>query len=676
MEGKFRAEQQRNGVARNGDDWRLEDTNSRWEDEEVDPEDVEAADDRGPGANSSSSNSKDSSGNNKSNGSGGGQQSGGGSFEAAAAEDGGRVKEVSTPSSWDSPSSLSDKQDYTGDPGLEAAKDPLDNLVSSLVDEDDGPPPDSGKMEAAVTSAGGGQVPAAAALVPSPPPTAGPGHSWSYLDPQNQVQGPFQSDEMLEWYSAGYFPPDLMLRRSCDQRFVPLKDLVKLYSRIPFTPGPHPPPLLDTQEEERLKQQQLQQQLLHQQQMLMQQQLLAQQQQQEQQRQQQQQQQQQQHMLGGMPGGGGPDLSKLLQFGAQQQQPQHGLGSLGLGDMARHQGHYPDPRLNLLGNLGPGLGQPEPPAPAADPLKQLLARSQAGPAMPGLGRPFAATTPPQHPDPRTHPAPQPPQPDPFSAASLFGGMAPPPASVSGRSPVSEPPPLTLPYPSKPPGPQQQAAPAPQQLPPSSGFDPIQSLLAQLQGSSSHPASPQLLARGPPQPAPAPEQPPFNHRPPQSIWDLPGPGEGVEGTRHSPLQDNKPLNSIWNEPMTASHHQSESPREMIHHQHKDIHEPTEETNMNEEFDHSESNSQDLEPETSEIDPTTFVKPKANEKKDKKTKKAEEKRKAKEAKKAAEAAGPYIPGMSGTVRPDEQIVATGNIMDIKEEEKVGSFNRKIY
>merc|ERR1719225_2199101 len=55
-------------------------------------------------------------------------------------------------------------------------------------------------------------------------------------------------------------------------------------------------------------------------------------------------------------------------------------------------------------------------------------------------------------------------------------------------------------------------------------------------------------------------------------------------------------------------------------------------------------------------------------DKKSKKAEEKRKAKE-KKAAEAAGsgPYIPGMSGAVRPDEQIVAVGNIMDLKEEEK---------
>ena len=36
--------------------------------------------------------------------------------------------------------------------------------------------------------------------------------------------------------------------------------------------------------------------------------------------------------------------------------------------------------------------------------------------------------------------------------------------------------------------------------------------------------------------------------------------------------------------------------------------------------------------------------------------------------SESAGPYIPGMSGTVRPEEQIVATGNINDLKEEEKI--------
>ena len=78
---------------------------------------------------------------------------------------------------------------------------------------------------------------------------------------------------------------------------------------------------------------------------------------------------------------------------------------------------------------------------------------------------------------------------------------------------------------------------------------------------------------------------------------------------------------------------------------------------------------MEPEPVEpAEQSNFVKTKANEKKDKKSKKAEEKRKAKEAKKAAESAGPYIPGMSGTVRPEEQIVATGNINDLKEEEKI--------
>ena len=98
------------------------------------------------------------------------------------------------------------------------------------------------------------------------------------------------------------------------------------------------------------------------------------------------------------------------------------------------------------------------------------------------------------------------------------------------------------------------------------------------------------------------------------------------------------------------------------------EPSDDT-TNDELDQSESNSQEMEPEPVEpAEQSNFVKTKANEKKDKKSKKAEEKRKAKEAKKAAESAGPYIPGMSGTVRPEEQIVATGNIIDLKEEERL--------
>ena len=610
MEGKFRSEQQKNGLSR-GEDWGGSDP-QRWEDEEVDPEDTVAVAGRetggpGPGKPRLANN---------------------GSCEREKEEDG-------APSSWDTSGPPSDKLEMAEE--MNAVKTDntnhletlAGNLVASLVDEDE-PLPDLTSKEQPLVK------PEQPPVVPSPPQSQ-PGHSWSYLDPQGQVQGPFQSEEMFEWYSAGYFPPDLMLRRSCDQRFVSLTELIKLYSRVPFTPGPSPPPLTDTQEEERLKQQQLQQQLM-QQQLMMQQQMMAQQQQQQHQQQppqqqhhhhqqqhhqqppqqqhhhQQQQQyhhqqsqqqhhhhqtQQQQQMMGLPSSHHNSEMSKLFGGGPGQPGGQHqGLGSLGLADMSRG---FPDPRLNML---APSLSEPGP-----DPLKQLLARSQAGAAMPGLGR--------------SHPASHPQSDNRDTISSIFGmsrGPPPPPSTVTE-------PHLNIPF---------SQPPANNHTQPQSNFDPIQSLLAQLHGNSSQPPSPQ-----------------------QSIWDLP-----PDQDNNKQLAD-KPLTSIWNEPPASSghHHQPESPLELV--ANKESYEPTENI---EELEHSESNSQELEADFSEADPTTFVKPKANEKKDKKSKKAEEKRKAKE-KKAAEAAGsgPYIPGMSGTVRPDEQIVALGNILDLKEEEK---------
>ena len=62
----------------------------------------------------------------------------------------------------------------------------------------------------------------------------------------------------------------------------------------------------------------------------------------------------------------------------------------------------------------------------------------------------------------------------------------------------------------------------------------------------------------------------------------------------------------------------------------------------------------------------MKPKSNEKKDKKSKKAEEKRKAKEKAKKEGEAGPYIPGMS-SVKPEEQVVAQGNVVDLRVEDE---------
>ncbi|KAI1285346.1 hypothetical protein HDE_11874 [Halotydeus destructor] len=66
---------------------------------------------------------------------------------------------------------------------------------------------------------------------------------WLYRDPQDQVQGPFSSSDMLDWYTAGYFTPDLLIRRCCDERFCQLGELIKMWDRVPFTQGSSPPPL-------------------------------------------------------------------------------------------------------------------------------------------------------------------------------------------------------------------------------------------------------------------------------------------------------------------------------------------------------------------------------------------------------------------------------------------------
>jgi len=69
-----------------------------------------------------------------------------------------------------------------------------------------------------------------------PAPSAGLQYEWIYLDPQGQTQGPFANKEMWEWFSSGYFPADLMLRRSVDFHFVTLSAMAKLYGGVPFAP--------------------------------------------------------------------------------------------------------------------------------------------------------------------------------------------------------------------------------------------------------------------------------------------------------------------------------------------------------------------------------------------------------------------------------------------------------
>lgn len=88
---------------------------------------------------------------------------------------------------------------------------------------------------------------------PAPNPLAGQPATvdWFYRDPQGDTQGAFTAQDMSEWYKAGYFQESLMVRRSIDNAFMPLGQLVKVYGRTapfmaavlmePIQPPPPPP---------------------------------------------------------------------------------------------------------------------------------------------------------------------------------------------------------------------------------------------------------------------------------------------------------------------------------------------------------------------------------------------------------------------------------------------------
>nr|XP_020499398.1 GRB10-interacting GYF protein 2 isoform X1 [Labrus bergylta]XP_020499399.1 GRB10-interacting GYF protein 2 isoform X1 [Labrus bergylta]XP_029135128.1 GRB10-interacting GYF protein 2 isoform X1 [Labrus bergylta] len=79
---------------------------------------------------------------------------------------------------------------------------------------------------------------------------------WFYKDPQGEIQGPFSNQEMAEWFQAGYFTMSLLVKRGCDEVFQALGEIMKIWGRVPFTPGPAPPPLQGDGDQERQKRQQ------------------------------------------------------------------------------------------------------------------------------------------------------------------------------------------------------------------------------------------------------------------------------------------------------------------------------------------------------------------------------------------------------------------------------------
>ncbi|XP_061492447.1 GRB10-interacting GYF protein 2 isoform X2 [Rhineura floridana] len=79
---------------------------------------------------------------------------------------------------------------------------------------------------------------------------------WFYKDPQGEIQGPFSNQEMTEWFQAGYFTMSLLVKRACDESFQQLGDIMKMWGRVPFTPGPAPPLHMGELDQERLTRQQ------------------------------------------------------------------------------------------------------------------------------------------------------------------------------------------------------------------------------------------------------------------------------------------------------------------------------------------------------------------------------------------------------------------------------------
>ncbi|XP_051061238.1 GRB10-interacting GYF protein 1 isoform X5 [Phodopus roborovskii] len=152
--------------------------------------------------------------------------------------------------------------DLEDEEGLNHLQQEAEKLVASLQDSS----LEEEQFTAAMQTQGLRHSTAATAL----PLSHGAARKWFYKDPQGEIQGPFTTQEMAEWFQAGYFSMSLLVKRGCDEGFQPLGEVIKMWGRVPFAPGPSPPPLLGNMDQERLKKQQelaaaaLYQQLQHQ----------------------------------------------------------------------------------------------------------------------------------------------------------------------------------------------------------------------------------------------------------------------------------------------------------------------------------------------------------------------------------------------------------------------------
>lgn len=97
-------------------------------------------------------------------------------------------------------------------------------------------------MASSVGSSGSGQLPAAQQKTMVMPDRI----RWIYRDPQGNTQGPWSGLEMHDWYRAGFFSPELLVKKAEDPDYEPLAQLIRRIgnSREPFLvpqigiPGP------------------------------------------------------------------------------------------------------------------------------------------------------------------------------------------------------------------------------------------------------------------------------------------------------------------------------------------------------------------------------------------------------------------------------------------------------
>lgn len=117
-----------------------------------------------------------------------------------------------------------EKPGQASKPGSNPSQTPV-SAVGSL-------PPGIGHDGASAIQTPGGSVPSAQQRCMVMPDRM----RWIYRDPQGHVQGPWTGLEMHDWFKAGFFSPDLQIKKLEDIEFEPLAQLVRRIgnSREPF----------------------------------------------------------------------------------------------------------------------------------------------------------------------------------------------------------------------------------------------------------------------------------------------------------------------------------------------------------------------------------------------------------------------------------------------------------